>query len=96
MISFYAIHVFGKWALENYRRNEDTTAELLLHNSCLILEQAHTLRPNNGVPDIGEGIKGEKLAGSCMNFADGHITGMILLSFLLAGILLFVRKTLVI
>jgi hypothetical protein len=94
MIFFYSIHVLGDWSAENYRPDPETTSTLLLHNKCAILGAEHTLRPNTDISGMGAGIDGTKLAGSFMNFFDGHIAGMIILALLLGGIIFILRRTL--
>lgn len=92
MILFYSIHVLGDWRAENYRPNPETTGTLLLHNTCAVLGAEHTLRPNTDISGMGESIDGTKLAGSFMNFFDGHIAGMIILALLLGGIIFILRN----
>lgn len=92
MLFFYAIHVFGSWQIENYRPNPDTTSSILLHNKCAILGDTHTLRPNTDVSAMGEGIDGNKLAGSFMNFTDGHIIAMLIVALLLTALIFLIRK----
>ncbi len=92
MIFFYCIHVLGTWQVENYRPDPETTSTVLLHNKCAILGVTHTLRPNTDVSRMGDGIDGTRLAGSFMNFFDGHIVGMIILAILLSGIVFIIRK----
>lgn len=86
MISFYLIHLFGKWDMENYRPDDQTTYTLLLHNTCAVLGDTHTLRPNTGPTTLSEGVNGTKLAGSFMNFFDGHVLAMIIFALVLGGI----------
>lgn len=88
MLIFYSVHVFGKWEIENYRPDAQTTSTLLLHNTCAIFDLPHTLRPNTGVSDLSDGINGTKLSASFMNFFDGHVVGMIILS-LTIGVVVF-------
>lgn len=92
MLFFYAIHVFGTWESENYRPDPETTSTVLLHNKCAILGKTHTLRPNTDISTMGSGIDGTKLGGSFMNFIDGHIVGMALLSLLLGGLIFKIRS----
>ena len=92
MLSFYAIHVFGEWHVENYRPDPETTNTVLLKNTCAILGDTHTLRPNTDVSTMSDGIDGTKLGGSFMNFFDGHITGMIILAIVLAAVIFLIRK----
>ena len=92
MIFFYSIHVFGKWKVENYRPDPETTSTILLHNECAILGNTHTLRPNTDVSGMSDSIDGTKLAGSFMNFFDGHILGMTILAFLLGGLIFLIRN----
>jgi hypothetical protein len=91
MVFFYSIHVFGTWEIENYRPDPETTYTVLLHNKCAVLGNTHTLRPNTDVSGMGEGIDVTKLGGSFMNFFDGHIAGMIILSLLLGGVIFTIR-----
>ncbi len=92
MLSFYGIHVFGTWEVENYRPDPETTSSVLLHNKCAVLGSEHTLRPNMDVSAMDSGINGTKLAGSFMNFFDGHIIAMIIFSMVLGGIIFMLRK----
>jgi hypothetical protein len=92
MLFFYSIHVFGTWQIENYRPDPETTSTVLLHNKCAILGDTHTLRPNTAIPAMNEGINGTKLGGSFMNFIDGHIAGMVILSLLMGGVIFAFRS----
>jgi hypothetical protein len=94
MFFFYGIHVLGSWQIENYRPDPETTSTVLLLNKCAIFEDTHTLRPNTDVSAMGEGINGTKLAGSFMNFTEGHIAAMFIVAILLTGIIFFIRKKL--
>ncbi len=89
MLFFYAIHVFGSWRIENYRPDLETTFTVLLHNTCLVFEKTHTLRPNTDVSKMDDHIDGTKLGGSFMNFFDGHIPAMVILALLLGAIVFF-------
>lgn len=89
MLFFYSAHVFGKWSVEVYRPDPETTSTILLKNTCAIFGNTHMLRPNTGVSSLAEGIDGTRLSGSFMNFTDGHIPAMIAVAFLL-GILIFI------
>jgi hypothetical protein len=91
MLFFYAAHVLGKWELENYRPVPETTSTVLLHNTCAVFGDIHTLRPNSDISTMSEGINGTKLGGAFMNFMDGHILSMIVLSLLLGGIVFIIR-----
>ena len=92
MFFFYGIHVTGKWSIENYRPDPETTSTVLLHNECAVLGGTHTLRPNTDVSVMSDGIDGTKLTGSFMNFADGHVGGMAVLSLLFGGVVFAIRK----
>ena len=92
MLFFYSIHVLGKWEIENYRPDPETTSTVLLHNKCAIFGDTHTLRPNTDISAMGNGIDGTKLGGSFMNFFDGHIVAMIILAFLLGGLIFAFRR----
>ena len=94
MLFFYGVHVLGTWEVENYRPDEETTSTVLLHNKCAVLGDTHTLRPNTDVSAMGDGIDGTKLGGSFMNFTDGHVVGMAILSLLLGGIIFAIRTRL--
>ena len=94
MLFFYGVHVLGTWEVENYRPDEDTTSTVLLHNKCAVLGDIHTLRPNTDVSAMGDGIDGTKLGGSFMNFTDGHVVGIAILSLLLGGIIFAIRTRL--
>jgi len=91
MLFFYGIHVFGAWRFENYRPDPETTSTVLLHNNCLVFDKTHTLRPNTGISKMDNSIDGTKLGGSFMNFFDGHIGTMVILS-LLTGVIIFVLR----
>ena len=73
MLFFYGIHVLGEWKIKNYRPDAETTSTLLLHNTCAVFGNTHTLRPNTDIPTMSEGINGTKHGGAFMNFIDGHI-----------------------
>ena len=92
MFFFYSIHVMGKWSIENYRPDPETTSTVLLHNECAVLGDTHTLRPNTDVSAMGDGIDGTKLTGSFMNFADGHVSAMVILSLLFGGVVFAIRN----
>lgn len=92
MLFFYSIHVLGTWEIENYRPDSQTTGTVLLHNKCAVFGDTHTLRPNTDVSDMGEGIDGTKLGASFMNFTDGHIVAIVILSVLLGGMVFALRK----
>ena len=94
MLFFYGVHVLGKWEIENYRPDEETTSTVLLHNKCAVLGDTHTLRPNTDISAMSDGIDGTKLGGSFMNFTDGHVVGMAILSLLLGGIIFAIRTRL--
>ncbi|MEO6638450.1 MAG: hypothetical protein ABIN25_09240 [Ginsengibacter sp.] len=91
MLLFYSAHVFGTWAVEEYFPRPETTGTILLHNTCVVLGNTHTLRPNTDVSGLGAGIDGTKLSASLMNFLDGHIIGIIILALLLGTIIFFIR-----
>ena len=92
MLFFYSIHVLGKWEIENYRPDPETTSTVLLHNKCAIFGDTHTLRPNTDISAMGNGIDGTKLGGSFMNFFDGHIVAMVILSLLTGGVIFAFRS----
>lgn len=92
MLIFYSIHVMGKWDVENYQRDSQTTSTVLLHNTCAIIGASHTLRPNTDVSALGGGIDGTKLSGSFMNFTNGHVPGMVMLAILLGGLVYVIRS----
>ena len=94
MFFFYGIHLFGSWEIENYRPDSQTTFTVLLHNKCLVFGNTHTLRPNTGISTMGEGIDGTKLMGSFMNFFDGHIVAMLILSLVAGGLIFTLRNKL--
>jgi hypothetical protein len=50
------------------------------------------IRPNTDVSAMSDGIDGTKLGGSFMNFTDGHIIAMLILSIGLTGLIFFIRK----
>ena len=85
MLFLYSVHVLGTWQIENYRPDPETTSTVLLHNTCAIFGTIHTLRPNTDVSAMGEGIDATKLSGSFMNFTDGHLIAMIIISLLAGG-----------
>jgi hypothetical protein len=93
MLFFYLVHVLGKWEVENYRPDEETTSSVLLHNKCAVFGNTHTLRPNTDITSMGDGINGTKLSGSFMNFFDGHIPGMMILSLIIGLIIFAIRKS---
>lgn len=92
MLFFYGIHVFGTWRVENYRPDPETTSTVLLHNTCIIFNKTHTLRPNTDISKMDKSIDGTKLGASFMNFFDGHIGAMILLAILLGAIIFVFRN----
>ena len=85
MLFFYGVHVLGEWTVENYRPHSQTTFTVLLHNTCAVFGDTHTLRPNTNISAIGNGIDTTKLTGSFMNFIDGHVFAMAILSLLAGG-----------
>lgn len=92
MILCYSAHVFGTWKVEEYFPCAETTSTILLHNKCAVIGSTHTLRPNTDVSHLSEPVDGTKLAGSFMNFSDGHVTGMIGLALLLGSMIFFIRN----
>jgi hypothetical protein len=92
MLLVYGVHVLGEWKIENYRPDPETTSTVLLQNKCAIFGTTHTLRPNTDVSAMGEGIDGTKLSGSFMNFFDGHIVSMVILSLLMGGVIFVFRQ----
>lgn len=92
LLFFYSIHVLGTWEIENYRPDSQTTGTVLLHNKCAIFGHTHTLRPNTNISAIGESIDGTKLSGSFMNFIDGHVMAMVILSLLMGGLIFAFRR----
>ena len=92
MLFFYGIHVLGTWEIENYRPDPETTSTVLLHNKCALFGTIHTLRPNTDISTMGASIDGTKLSGSFMNFIDGHVIGMVILSLLLGGLIFAFRN----
>ena len=92
MIFFYGIHVLGTWEIENYRRDSQTTSTVLLHNKCAVFGNTHTLRPNTDISAMGDRIDGTKLSGSFMNFTDGHVVAMVILSLLMSGLIFVFRR----
>ncbi len=88
MLFFYAVHVLGTWTVEEHFPRPETTSTMLLHNKCAILGKTHTLRPNTDVSGLGAAIDWTKLAGSFINFIDGHVFSMIVTAAIL-GMLIF-------
>ena len=91
MLFFYAVHVYGTWKVKNYRPDPETTSTVLLHNTCAVFGQLHTLRPNTDVSGLGDSVDGTKLGGSFMNFTEGHIAGMVILAIVI-GVVVFVIR----
>lgn len=83
MVLFYALHLFGKWEVQNYRPDADTTYTVLLYNTCAVLHTTHTLRPNTDVSSLGDGTNGTKLGGSFMDFWNGHIVAILIFSLVM-------------
>ena len=92
MIFFYGVHVYGKWEIENYRPDSQTTSTVLLHNTCAVFDKLHTLRPNTDVSGLGDGVDATKLGGSFMNFIDGHVLGMVILSIVIGLVVFAIRN----
>lgn len=92
MVFVYAAHVLGIWEVENYRPDSQTTMTVLLHNKCAVFGKTHTLRPNTGISDLDDSIGGTRLSGSFMNFTDGHIVALIILSILFGGLIFAIRN----
>src|SRR5215204_2094124 len=88
----YSVHVMGEWKIENYRPDSQTTSTVLLHNKCAVFGVLHTLRPNTDMSTLGDGIDGTKLGGSFMNFIDGHVVVMIILSLVFGVGILLIRN----
>ncbi|MES2772570.1 MAG: hypothetical protein V4722_00205 [Bacteroidota bacterium] len=87
MLFFYGIHVFGSWEVGSYRPDPETTSTVVIHNKCALFGSSHKLTPADGASTISDGIDGMKLGASFINFFDGHIAAMIVMSILLgAGI----------
>ena len=93
MLASYLLHVFGEWKLENYRPDPDTTSSLIVYNTCAAFGDQHILRPNN-ISSMSDGVDEMKFTGSFMNFFDGHIPAMILLSLVFGGIIFLIRRSL--
>lgn len=91
MFFFYGIHVLGEWQTENFRPDPETTSSVLLHNTCAVLHDVHTLRPNTDISAMGDGVSGIKLAGSFMIFFEGHIITMIIFALVTGGLIFAVR-----
>ncbi len=94
MLFTYGAHVFGKWEVENYRPDSQTTGTVLLHNTCAVFGATHTLRPNTDISLMSDGIDGTKLSASFMNFFDGHIAAMVILA-LVSGLVIFAIRNMV-
>ena len=94
LLFVYGVHVLGEWKIENYRPDPETTSTVLLYNKCAVFGTTHTLRPNTDVSAMDEGIDGTKLSGSFMNFFDGHIVAIVILS-LASGVLIFILRRMV-
>ena len=94
MLLVYGVHVLGEWKIENFRPDPETTSTVLLHNKCAVFGTTHTLRPNTDVSSMGKGIDGTKLSGSFMNFFDGHIVAIVILS-LASGVMIFILRRMV-
>ncbi len=92
MLFCYSVHVLGTWEIENYRPDPETTSTVLLHNKCAVFGKTHTLRPNTDISAMDESIDGTKLGGSFMNFFDGHIVAMVILSLVIGGVIFVFRK----
>ena len=92
MLFLYTVHVLGTWEVENYRPDSQTTFTVLLHNKCAVFGKTHTLRPNTDISTMGEGIDGTKVSGGFMNFTDGHIIAMIIISILTGGVIFAFRN----
>ena len=92
MFFVYSVHVLGEWKIENYRPDPETTSTVLLYNTCVVFGTTHTLGPNTDVTTMGDKIDGTKLGGSFMNFFDGHISAMIILSALTGGMIFVFRR----
>ena len=92
MIFSFSVHVFGTWEIENYQPDPETTGTLLLHNKCAVFGNTHTLRPNTDLSAMTKDIDGIKLAGSFMNFFDGHIILMLILSITLGSMIFYFRN----
>jgi len=92
MLFTYGVHVFGKWEVENYRPDSQTTSSVLLYNKCAVFGDTHTLRPNSDISSMGDSIDGIKLGGSFMNFFDGHLVAMVVLSLVLDIIVFAIRS----
>jgi hypothetical protein len=93
-IFLFFVHALGSWEVENYRPNNQTTFTLLLHNKCAVYHKEHVLRPNTPVPEMGAGLNGTKLSGSFMNFTDGHIVDMLIITLIMGVVIFIIRRRL--
>jgi hypothetical protein len=92
LLFVYSVHLFGTWELENYRPDPETTSTVLLHNKCALFGKTHTLKPNTDISAMDKSIDGTKLGGSFMNFFDGHVIGIVILSVLSGGLIFALRQ----
>lgn len=91
MVTFYLIHVYGEWRLENYRPDPETTSSIILHNNCAIFHHDHSIRPGSDTVATANDIDKIKWVASFMLFFEGHVIGMILFALVL-GVLVFLLR----
>ena len=94
MLFTYALHVFGKWDVEFFRPDAQTTSSVILYNKCVFFGATHVLRPNTGITAMSDGVDPTKLEASFMNFTGGHVTAMLLTAVVFGLIIFTVRKSL--
>jgi hypothetical protein len=92
MVTFYLLHFFGTWEWGTERPDAETTSSVIVANNCAVLGDTHILRPGTSLT-TNESSKQLKLAGSFMNFFDGHIVMMIVFAFVLALIMFVIKRS---
>lgn len=91
MIIVYLLHYLGTWEVGTERLDAETTGSVIVTNNCAMLGDTHLLRPGSSFgsnPNTSE----LKLAGSFMNFFDGHIVVMIVIAFALALLMFLIKR----
>jgi len=91
MIIVYLLHYLGTWEVGTERPDAETTSSVIVTNKCAVLGDTHVLRPGSSFGD-SQNTTGLKLAGSFMNFFDGHIAMMIVIAFALALLMFLIKR----
>ena len=92
MLLTYGLHVFGKWDIEFFRPDAQTSTSVILYNKCVFFGATHVLRPNTGITAMSDGVDPTKMEAGFITFTEGHITAMLLIAVVLGLIIFAIRK----